>query len=106
MNQPLTSPSGRPPGEKELPDNIVALGLAEEINNAGELEKRRLVAQRVNEIMLGRLNRDAEGMEASAKTEPDIRKAHSLMDTARCLRVTMTWINGPTEKDKLEEQPA
>ncbi len=88
---------GRSPNEERVGDKIIALDLTDKISEAGELEKRRMVNARVNEIILGRLSLDAKIMESEARTEKDIQKMHQLMDTAKCLRVAMTWINGPEE---------
>lgn len=52
--------------------------------------------QRASEIVFQSLERDALNMEKSAIVgENTIEKRHSLMDTARCIRVTMTWMMGP-----------
>lgn len=87
---------GRSQNPERAGDKIITLDLADKISDAGELEKRRMVNARVNEIILARLQRDATGMEADARTETDLQKCHRLMDTAKCLRVTMTWIAGPS----------
>jgi hypothetical protein len=80
-------------------DNIVSLTDAIcDRSSAGELEQKRRIAQRVNEIIVQRLERDALHLEESAIVgDHTIAKRHQLMDLARCLRTTVTWIAGPAE---------
>jgi hypothetical protein len=82
-------------------DNIVSLTdtiCDKNQSSAGELEQKRKIAQRVNEIIVQRLERDALHLEESAIVgDHTIAKRHQLMDLARCLRTTVTWIAGPAE---------
>jgi hypothetical protein len=89
------------PAQAETPptDNIVSLTDAIcDQSGAGELEQKRRIAQRVNEIIVQRLERDALQLEESAIVgDHTIAKRHQLMDLARCLRTTVNWIAGPAE---------
>lgn len=61
-----------------------------------EMEQKRKVFQRAAEIILHSLERDALNLEKAAILgEHTIQRRHELMDTARCLRVCMTWMAGP-----------
>lgn len=59
---------------------------------AAELEQRRIWAQKMREMIRTQLTADAIGMETAAQAEKDIQKRHQLMDTAKCLRVTIGWM--------------
>jgi hypothetical protein len=85
--------------QAEEPGNVVSLTDAIcEQSSAGELEQRRRIAERVNEIIVQRLERDALKLEESAIVgDHTIAKRHQLMDLSRCLRTTVTWIAGPAE---------
>jgi len=79
-------------------DNIVPM--AEKVMEAGDLERRRLAMQRATQIICGRLQSDAEGMEEAAVSERatgNITKYHQLTDSARCLRVAVSWLTNATE---------
>lgn len=87
-----------------MPPNVVSLG--DDIVNVGELEKRRLVNIRVTEIIMARLDRDALELEKEAIVgNITLEKRHQLMDLARCLRTTMTWINGPEAEPRPTAPP-
>lgn len=61
-----------------------------------ELEQKRKVMQRAAEIIFGSFERDSLKLEKTAMLgEHTIQRRHELMDTARCLRVAMTWMMGP-----------
>lgn len=85
----------------KMDDNIIQLGEAKanpDSKAMQEIEGKRKIFQRVNEIMLSSLEQDALRLEKSAIVgEHPIDRRHALMDTARCIRVTMTWIAGPQE---------
>lgn len=77
----------------EQADNVVPL--AEKIIDAADLERRRLAMQRATQIVCGRLQNDAEGMEVaaiSAHGAGELTKYHQLNDSARCLRVAVSWL--------------
>lgn len=74
--------------------------IAEQVMEAGELERRRLAMQRATQIICGRLQGDAEGMETAAMTaitSGELTKYHQLNDSARCLRVTISWLTNATD---------
>lgn len=81
------------------PENVVNLNPPEPgekfTSKAGvELEHRRKVLFRAFEVTGKQLDRDALEMEKSAIVgEHNIQRRHELMDTARCLRVTQTWLD-------------
>jgi hypothetical protein len=83
----------------KMADNIIQLGEAKanpDSKAALEIEEKRKIFQRVNEIMLGSLERDAMVLEKQAIVgEHTIEERHRLMELARALRMTMTWIVGP-----------
>lgn len=82
------------------PDNIHQL--ADEICangnlSAADLETKRKVAARVNELIVKRLTFDVQQLEQSAIVgDHPIEKRHSMMGLALALRQTITWIAGPT----------
>lgn len=76
-----------------LSEKIVALGNAD--TNPEIVERRRKQALAAFSITLQQLDADAQTLEAAA-TVGDLRiqEVHQNFDTARCLRVTMTWLQG------------
>lgn len=65
--------------------------------SATDLEARRKVVARVNEIIVKRLNFDVQQLEQSAIVgDHPMEKRHSMMGLALALRQTVTWIAGPT----------
>lgn len=69
--------------------------------SATELEQKRKIMQRAAEIIFQSFERDCLNLEKAAIVQENtIQRRHELMDTARCLRVAMTWMMGP------QSQPA
>lgn len=61
-----------------------------------ELEQKRKILQRASEIVFQSLEQDALTLEKAAIVgEHTIQRRHELMDTARCIRITLTWMAGP-----------
>jgi hypothetical protein len=81
-------------------DNVVKLPTAEPgdqfTSKAGlELEARRKALFRAFELTGKQLDVDALAMEKAAIIgEHPIQRRHEIMDTARCLRITQSWLAG------------
>lgn len=87
------------------PDNVIAMG--DRIADAGQmteaakqLEKQRAAQDKLAKITMGMLEADALKLEEAAIVgNHDIQKRHGLMDQARALRMTITWIGGPPKEE-------
>lgn len=82
---------------KDDMERNAAAAETEKTISEGELERRRMVFKRAAEIICARLAQDATAMEDACEVSDDLTKRHQLMDSARCLRVTVTWLQNEAE---------
>lgn len=96
---------GSPIPSAAQPDNVIAMG--DRIADAGEmteaakqLEKQRVAQEKLAKIFVNLLEADALKLEEAAIVgNVDIQRRHGLMDQARALRMTITWIHGPPKEE-------
>lgn len=80
----------------ENTDNVIPMGeniVQEGQKSQAELEKARQIMLRSFALVSGQLEHDALKLEEGAIVgNYEIKRRHEMMDTAKCLRVTVGWL--------------